>query len=59
MCTYVPFGKDWYGYFMRRLAERPQNINLLVKQVFNRRTNTMIGIGVAGFLLGRLSKKRK
>ncbi|HWO95604.1 MAG TPA: proline dehydrogenase family protein, partial [Bacillus sp. (in: firmicutes)] len=22
-CTYVPFGKDWYGYFMRRLAERP------------------------------------
>src|SRR5699024_12801407 len=36
-CTsYVPFGKDWFGYFMRRLAERPQNINLLIKQVFNK-----------------------
>lgn len=30
-CTYVPFGHDWYGYFMRRLAERPQNINLIIK----------------------------
>lgn len=30
-CTYVPFGHDWFGYFMRRLAERPQNINLLLK----------------------------
>ena len=30
-CTYVPFGDDWYGYFMRRLAERPQNMNLIIK----------------------------
>lgn len=30
-CTYVPFGHDWYGYFMRRLAERPQNLNLIIK----------------------------
>lgn len=30
-CTYIPFGDDWYGYFMRRLAERPQNLNLIVK----------------------------
>src|SRR5690625_4056859 len=30
-CTYVPFGHDWYGYFMRRLAERPQNMNLNIK----------------------------
>lgn len=30
-CTYIPFGDDWYGYFMRRLAERPQNMNLIVK----------------------------
>lgn len=34
-CTYVPFGEDWYGYFMRRLAERPQNLNLLLKQMFS------------------------
>lgn len=29
--SYVPFGEDWYGYFMRRLAERPQNIQLVLK----------------------------
>jgi len=29
--VYVPFGKDWYGYFMRRLAERPQNISFALK----------------------------
>lgn len=57
-CTYVPFGKDWYGYFMRRLAERPQNLNLVAKQVFNKKTNTMIGVTAGAFALGRLSKKK-
>lgn len=56
-CTYVPFGDDWYGYFMRRLAERPQNLNLVAKQVFNKRTNTAIGLFAGAFLLGRLTKK--
>lgn len=58
-CTYVPFGRDWYGYFMRRLAERPQNINLMLRQVFNKRTNTVIGLVAGAFLLGRLSKRDK
>ncbi|WOV88969.1 proline dehydrogenase family protein [Sporosarcina oncorhynchi] len=57
-CTYVPFGQDWYGYFMRRLAERPQNMNLIVKQVFNKKTNTMIGLAAGAFALGRLTKKK-
>lgn len=57
-CTYVPFGQDWYGYFMRRLAERPQNIELVVKQLFSKRTNTLIGIGIAGFAIGRLTKRK-
>ncbi|WP_069366767.1 proline dehydrogenase family protein [Salisediminibacterium beveridgei] len=26
MRIYIPFGEDWYGYYMRRMAERPQNI---------------------------------
>jgi proline dehydrogenase len=26
----VPFGEDWYGYFMRRLAERPANLRLVL-----------------------------
>src|SRR5579875_1481984 len=58
-CTYVPFGNDWYGYFMRRLAERPQNLNLVVKQVFNKKTNTIIGVAAGAFLLGRMSKASK
>lgn len=31
MRIYVPFGEDWYGYFMRRLAERPQNITFAMR----------------------------
>ncbi|SMQ79816.1 L-proline dehydrogenase [Bacillus sp. OV166] len=58
-CTYVPFGNDWYGYFMRRLAERPQNLNLVAKQVFNKKTNTVIGVAAGAFLLGRMTKADK
>ena len=26
MRVYVPYGQEWYPYFMRRLAERPANV---------------------------------
>lgn len=58
VCIYVPYGKDWYGYFMHRLAERPQNINLVTKQVFNKKTNTLLAVAAGAFLLGRLTKKK-
>ena len=29
--VYVPFGTEWYPYFMRRLAERPANVIFLMK----------------------------
>ncbi|WP_202080374.1 proline dehydrogenase family protein [Caldalkalibacillus salinus] len=29
--VYVPYGNDWYGYFMRRLAERPANVGFVIK----------------------------
>jgi proline dehydrogenase len=29
----VPFGEDWYGYFMRRLAERPANLVFLLRHL--------------------------
>lgn len=29
----VPFGEDWYGYFMRRLAERPANLLFLMRNL--------------------------
>ncbi|PRO65904.1 proline dehydrogenase family protein [Alkalicoccus urumqiensis] len=36
MRVYVPFGNDWYGYFMRRLAERPQNITFAVRGLLSK-----------------------
>jgi proline dehydrogenase len=33
MRVYVPYGKHWYPYFMRRLAERPANIWFVMKNV--------------------------
>ncbi|HYJ45212.1 MAG TPA: proline dehydrogenase family protein [Pyrinomonadaceae bacterium] len=32
--VYVPYGKHWYPYFMRRLAERPANIWFIMKNMF-------------------------
>ncbi|HKI59071.1 MAG TPA: proline dehydrogenase family protein [Trueperaceae bacterium] len=29
--VYVPFGEDWYGYFSRRLAERPANLAFILR----------------------------
>jgi len=34
MRVYVPFGTEWYPYFMRRLAERPANALFLARNLF-------------------------
>lgn len=34
--VYVPFGKEWYPYFMRRLAERPANVIFLAKNMLHK-----------------------
>jgi proline dehydrogenase len=31
MRVYVPFGKEWFPYFMRRLGERPANVGFVLK----------------------------
>jgi proline dehydrogenase len=31
---YVPYGRQWYPYFMRRLAERPANVLFLLRNLF-------------------------
>jgi proline dehydrogenase len=36
MRVYVPFGTDWYGYFMRRLAERPANVTFFLRALIGR-----------------------
>jgi len=37
MRVYVPFGTEWYPYFMRRLAERPANVLFVVRSLFGER----------------------
>jgi proline dehydrogenase len=33
MRVYIPFGTEWYPYFMRRLAERPANVFFIVRNM--------------------------
>jgi proline dehydrogenase len=32
--VYIPFGSEWYPYFMRRLAERPANVLFIARNMF-------------------------
>src|SRR3954468_3477702 len=34
--AYVPYGIDWYAYFMRRLAERPANVRFFLRSLVTR-----------------------
>lgn len=34
--VYIPFGTEWYPYFMRRLAERPANVLFIAKQMLRK-----------------------
>ncbi|HVC46511.1 MAG TPA: proline dehydrogenase family protein [Terracidiphilus sp.] len=34
--VYIPFGREWYPYFMRRLAERPANVIFLAKNLLRK-----------------------
>lgn len=36
MRVYVPFGTEWYPYFMRRLAERPANVYFIAKNMLRK-----------------------
>ncbi len=35
--VYVPYGEQWYGYFMRRLAERPANLKFFLRSLVSSR----------------------
>src|SRR5699024_1573241 len=56
-CTYLPFGHEWYGYFMRRLAERPRNMQLIIKDKLYTNDNKikkqplLVGAGIISGLL--------
>ncbi|SMD06029.1 L-proline dehydrogenase [Lentzea albidocapillata] len=34
--VYVPYGEQWYGYLMRRLAERPANVTFFLRSLASR-----------------------
>ncbi|MCI0626780.1 MAG: proline dehydrogenase family protein [Acidobacteria bacterium] len=34
MRLYIPYGSDWFPYFMRRLAERPANVAFILRNLF-------------------------
>jgi proline dehydrogenase len=35
--VYVPFGREWFPYFMRRLGERPANVAFVIRSIFAER----------------------
>ncbi len=37
MRVYIPYGQEWYGYLMRRLAERPQNLSFFVRSLISKK----------------------
>jgi proline dehydrogenase len=37
--VYIPFGRDWYPYVMRRLAERPANVAFVLRGVLGERSD--------------------
>ncbi|HEY0903765.1 MAG TPA: proline dehydrogenase family protein [Marmoricola sp.] len=37
MRVYVPFGTEWYGYLMRRLAERPSNLTFFLRSLVSQK----------------------
>jgi proline dehydrogenase len=34
--VYVPYGSDWYGYLVRRLAERPANLAFFARSLISK-----------------------
>jgi proline dehydrogenase len=35
--VYVPFGQEWYPYFMRRIGERPANLWFVIRALLQER----------------------
>ena len=60
MRAYIPFGTEWYPYFMRRMAERPANAGFVVKALF--RESPELGnylLAVVIVLMALLLKRRR
>ena len=42
---YVPFGREWFPYFMRRLAERPANVGFVVRSLLHEKRGSQPSFG--------------
>jgi proline dehydrogenase len=40
---YVPYGREWYPYFMRRLAERPANVGFMLRSILKEERRRLRG----------------
>jgi proline dehydrogenase len=40
MRIYIPFGREWFPYFMRRLGERPANVGFVVRSLLGERKHS-------------------
>jgi proline dehydrogenase len=40
---YVPYGREWYPYFMRRLAERPANVGFMLRAIVKEESRRIRG----------------
>ena len=51
--VYVPFGREWFPYFMRRLGERPANVGFVVRSLFKERraSGPLSGLATAVYAL--------
>jgi len=37
MRVYIPYGQEWYGYLMRRMAEKPQNLSVFLRSLISKK----------------------
>ena len=37
MRVYIPYGEEWYGYLMRRMAEKPQNLSIFLRSLISKK----------------------
>ena len=43
--VYIPFGREWFPYFMRRLGERPANVMFVIRSIFDERGSSSSALG--------------
>ena len=53
---YIPFGRQWFPYFMRRLGERPANVAFVLRGIVGERSASSGALGDIGRRMYRVSR---